>query len=40
VVSRQLGHGSLSVTAKHYAGVSESLGRDAADKLEALIGTV
>jgi integrase len=40
VVSRQLGHGSLSVTARHYAGVAEELGRDAADRLEALIGAV
>jgi integrase len=40
VVSRQLGHSSLSVTARHYGGVADHLGRDAADKLEALLGTV
>jgi integrase len=38
VVSRQLGHGSVGVTARHYGGVADSLGREAADRLEALIG--
>jgi integrase len=37
VLSRQLGHGSLGVTARHYGGVADSLGRDAADRLERLL---
>jgi integrase len=37
VLSRQLGHGSLGVTPRHYGGVADSLGRDAAERLERLL---
>ena len=38
VVSRELGHSAVGVTARHYAGVSDSLGRQAAQRLAALLG--
>jgi len=38
VISKQLGHSHMNVTARYYTGVAEELGRDAADRLEALIG--
>ena len=38
-ISSELGHSHMNVTAKYYVGVAEELGRGAADKLEALIGT-
>jgi integrase len=36
VVSKMLGHSAIGVTAKHYAGVSDVLGRKASDRLAAL----
>ena len=33
VVSRKLGHSSVSLTARHYGGVADSLQRAAADRL-------
>jgi site-specific recombinase XerD len=36
VVSRMLGHSGVAVTARHYAGVGEALGRQASDRFVAL----
>ncbi|MGB6772600.1 MAG: tyrosine-type recombinase/integrase, partial [Candidatus Dormiibacterota bacterium] len=36
VVPKMLGHSAIGVTAKHYAGVSDTLGRQASERLAAL----
>jgi integrase len=38
VVSRMLGHSGVAVTAWHYAGVGEELGRQASERFAALLG--
>ena len=37
VVSKALGHSSLALTARHYAGVADHLGRQAADRLGRML---
>lgn len=37
VVSRMLGHSGVAVTARHYAGVGEALGRQASERFAALL---
>lgn len=37
VVSRMLGHSAVAVTARHYAGVGEALGRQASERFAALL---
>jgi integrase len=37
VVSKMLGHSSVALTSRHYAGVSEALKRQASDSLAALL---
>ncbi|MHB8394941.1 MAG: tyrosine-type recombinase/integrase [Candidatus Dormibacteria bacterium] len=37
VVSRKLGHSSVSLTSRHYGGVADSLQQDAADRLGKLL---
>lgn len=37
VVSRMLGYSAVAVTARHYAGVGEALGRAASDRFAALL---
>jgi len=37
VVSRKLGHSSVSLTSRHYGGIADSLQQDAADRLGAML---
>jgi site-specific recombinase XerD len=38
VISKMLGHSAVAVTARHYAGVGEALGRQASERFAALLG--